>query len=194
MIENWFSTPIYYEFIKDPAFSKIQQDLEHAFNQLIADDKFGQRKGYSHLISSVNFDSNFIEEYKVASFNDELTKHIKLYLDQVGYKRSPEYYISESWMTLTKKGMSAHKHTHGYVDISGCYYFKTSTEDGSIYFENPVKQMASSYCFSQMPEQTYYKPQVGKLLLFPGWLEHGVEPNTTDTDRISISFNIVFKR
>ena len=29
------------------------------------------------------------------------------------------------------------------------------------------------------------------LLLFPSWLEHEVEANQTNEDRISISFNIV---
>jgi ectoine hydroxylase-related dioxygenase (phytanoyl-CoA dioxygenase family) len=31
------------------------------------------------------------------------------------------------------------------------------------------------------------------LLLFPGWLEHGVATNETTSDRVSISFNINFK-
>jgi uncharacterized protein (TIGR02466 family) len=33
-------------------------------------------------------------------------------------------------------------------------------------------------------------PEVGKLIIFPSWLDHGVNPNLSDTDRISMSFNI----
>jgi uncharacterized protein (TIGR02466 family) len=57
--------------------------------------------------------------------------------------------------------------------------------------------------------RTFYKPLVseftaytadavahgaeaGLLLIFPSWLPHGVEPNMSDEDRISISFNYVF--
>jgi ectoine hydroxylase-related dioxygenase (phytanoyl-CoA dioxygenase family) len=32
---------------------------------------------------------------------------------------------------------------------------------------------------------------VGKLLLFPGWLQHSVKKNKTDDLRISISFNLL---
>ena len=33
-------------------------------------------------------------------------------------------------------------------------------------------------------------PQEGDVLFFPGWLKHWVSPNTTELDRISISFNM----
>jgi len=29
----------------------------------------------------------------------------------------------------------------------------------------------------------------GGLLIFPSWLYHGVDPNLTDTPRVSLSFN-----
>ena len=39
-----------------------------------------------------------------------------------------------------------------------------------------------------------FKPEVGKLLVFPSWLKHGVEPNEkATTDRISIAFNVFAK-
>jgi uncharacterized protein (TIGR02466 family) len=57
--------------------------------------------------------------------------------------------------------------------------------------------------------RTFYKPLVsnytaytadaiahtadpGLLLIFPSWLKHGVEPNLSDQERISVSFNYVF--
>ncbi len=42
------------------------------------------------------------------------------------------------------------------------------------------------------PENTFnasVAPEAGKLLMFPSWLEHGVPQNTTDEERISMSFN-----
>ena len=38
-----------------------------------------------------------------------------------------------------------------------------------------------------------YTPKEGKILLFPGWLEHGVKTNLTDNVRMSLSFNVYFK-
>ena len=34
----------------------------------------------------------------------------------------------------------------------------------------------------------------GTLLLFPGWLKHGIRPNKTDVPRVSLSFDIIFDR
>jgi len=35
------------------------------------------------------------------------------------------------------------------------------------------------------------RPEEGRLYIFPGWMEHGVEENQSDSDRISISFNVL---
>jgi len=35
------------------------------------------------------------------------------------------------------------------------------------------------------------KPEEGRIYVFPGWLEHGVEENQSDADRVSISFNVL---
>jgi len=33
-------------------------------------------------------------------------------------------------------------------------------------------------------------PEEGRMYVFPSWLEHGVEVNRSDQDRVSISFNV----
>ena len=34
----------------------------------------------------------------------------------------------------------------------------------------------------------------GTILLFPGWLKHGIMTNETEHDRVSFSFDIIFDR
>jgi uncharacterized protein (TIGR02466 family) len=57
---------------------------------------------------------------------------------------------------------------------------------------HPVPWMQQEmFPYGNIAEKHYdVKPAVGKLLLFPGWLEHSVEKNKTDDIRISISFNL----
>ena len=38
-----------------------------------------------------------------------------------------------------------------------------------------------------------YPPVPGRMLLFPSWLYHSVEPNLSDRERVSLSFNIGFR-
>ena len=51
-----------------------------------------------------------------------------------------------------------------------------------------------------MSEENVYNARIahlpireGLLVLFPAWLSHSVETNPEDLDRISISFNVMFR-
>ena len=48
--------------------------------------------------------------------------------------------------------------------------------------------------FSKLADNFHVTPEVGKLLLFPGWLQHGVSTNTTSSNRKSLAFNIYFNK
>ena len=50
----------------------------------------------------------------------------------------------------------------------------------------PIQQMTDFTA-----EEIQMRPEEGRLYVFPGWLEHGVEENRSDRDRVSISFNVL---
>ena len=54
--------------------------------------------------------------------------------------------------------------------------------------------MFTTFMLEHLNNNFVIKPKVGKLLLFPSWLEHGVHINHTDHERMSVSFNINFRR
>ena len=54
--------------------------------------------------------------------------------------------------------------------------------------------MSSSYAFNQILDKKTIEPTAGMLILFPGWLEHGVETQLSDHKRVSVSFNLGFIR
>ena len=72
------------------------------------------------------------------------------------------------------------------------FYHKTNNEDGDIWFENPVIQTEQSLSYTQ--EVVKYSPQKGKLIMFPGYMKHGVLRNQTQDTRVSLSFNIYFPK
>ncbi len=43
-------------------------------------------------------------------------------------------------------------------------------------------------------DRVSYTPVAGRLILFPSWLEHDVEANMSDHERISISFNMNLRK
>jgi len=197
-VELWFGTPLYTNFSTLEKQKIIQEEIQLVYNDLIKNDQFKNNPEWnSHLLSDIDFKENIIQKYNLQIFSQCLNEHLKSYLEEIYSPLSKnilDYKITASWLTLTKKGMYARAHTHGEADISGVYYFKTNGEDGRIFFNNPNQLILNSVCFKHMDQTVYFKPSVGKFILFPGWLQHAVQTNTTDNDRVSLSFNIQFNR
>lgn len=198
-IDYKFAVPIYSTHVEPNAFSKIQQEFDVVYTDLRSNNKFQHNeKSNSHMLSDITFTKNLLNDYQTDEFKKELDKHLRNYMEgidsDIGIARPFEYNIESSWMTLNTKNSYAVVHSHGDTDIAGVYYFKTNGNDGDFFFETPNKLTKSSYCFRHWQCNSEHKPEVGKIMLFPGWLEHGVGTNHTDNDRVSISFNINFVR
>ena len=192
-IVGLFSTPVYHGIVDK--FDEVQNEL----NDCIKDLEFGMRDGWSstHYLSDPHFEKNLIIDSNLITFKSEIEKHLKEYCTKSGVPAgsngswNSNYSIISSWFALFKKGNYAHIHNHGDCDIAGVYYFKKSSDDGSFFFTSPVPSLDSS-CFRT--GRVVLNPNEGEIIMFPGWLNHGVETNDTDEDRCSISFNILFDR
>jgi uncharacterized protein (TIGR02466 family) len=199
--EAIFPTPIYWAYVDESKLQDIQAGFLNAYADLKSKGKFRKKEGWAkhtHSLSDPSFKGNFIEQYNLTNFKKELHHHLKQFLTELGHDFPHDlenhYYIESSWMTETGKDEFAHTHSHGPADISGSYYVNTSGQDGQLVFISPNKLMESSFLFQQNNKSIFVKPAVGKIVLFPGWLEHGVSDNFTDNNRISVSFNIFMKR
>jgi uncharacterized protein (TIGR02466 family) len=98
------------------------------------------------------------------------------------------------WVNVYRPNDYMNMHDHKSVDISGVYYFQTNTEDGDIVFNNPCDLMSYTKLLGDIDKNVFkVKPEEGKMLLFPGWLKHSVNRNKTESNRISVTFNIVLE-
>mgnify|MGYP001159924072 FL=1 len=192
--EDLYATPIFFTILENKEINKQIDDI-------IDDVDFNTKEGWSptHYLSTdfkPDSDCNVIEKYNLTALQEQIDKYLIEYLKILSYgpvddwSLGGENYQLESWFSLFKKGNYAHIHSHGSADLSGVYYYKTNSKDGDIFFEPPFPQMKQSKVFYQHSSSWDHIPDPGKLMLFPGWLPHGVKTNTTDNDRISLSFNI----
>jgi uncharacterized protein (TIGR02466 family) len=106
--------------------------------------------------------------------------------------------IDNIWININSKGGFNRPHLHNDDLFSGVFYLKTPEKCGNIVFSHPAQQHQYHYradnpIVEQWTETNsgimFQHAQVGKLILFPSWLVHYVEPNLSDDDRISIAFN-----
>ena len=198
MIENLFATPIYYDFLRG------HDDIKDRIDNFINEVEFTMNiKGWgnTHYISTKfknGAGTNIIKELKLHILEKEIDDHIQQYCDEMNMDRTfletfekPDYKML-SWFSKFEKGNYAHIHDHGDADISGVYYYKTNNVDGDLFFISPNPHLDTSHSYQRYGEPWVHKPQEGKILLFPGWLKHGVRTNSTDSTRISLSFNIYF--
>ena len=195
----YFSVPIYkYQtpFLERKDFT---DEMGNMYNSL----EFNHMPNWeadTHELNLQPFNGNVIEG--MPKFGKYLKRHINHYLDEFGCHKehkmgsssSRDYVITQAWFTRTSQGQYAHQHGHGENDISGVYYFKTNGGDGNLWFQTPFHHLASNFVFGQLMAELEVQPKVGKLLLWPGMLQHGVTSNKTDNTRVSLSFNIQFRR
>lgn len=105
--------------------------------------------------------------------------------------------ITGCWANINFPGVAHRGHTHPNNYLSGIYYVQTPDGADTINFHDPRAQTAIirppvTALNSVNTDQVVVRVRSGTLLLFPAWLEHSVDANLSDGERISISFNMMF--
>ena len=108
------------------------------------------------------------------------------------------------WASVNRYKDYHKMHVHPHCNYSGVYYVNTPENCGTTNFIDPRKERrmlvntdlwdSSDDLTGSTADCLIITPKEGKLILFPCFLDHLSEPNLTHEPRISISFNIVFKR
>ena len=105
--------------------------------------------------------------------------------------------ITACWATVNApgRGHAAHAHPNSY--FSGVYYVQTQAGADTINFHDPRSQVGVirppvTELIAANADQALVRVSDGTLLLFPSWLQHSVDTNSSDRNRISISFNLMF--
>ena len=194
----YFPVPIYNYQTPFLERKDFQDEMENMYNSL----EFEHVPNWEHDTHELNkspFSGDVVEG--MPRFGKYLNRHLHHYLDEFGapnFKEGStsnrEYLVTQAWFTRTSKDQYAHMHAHGSNDISGVYYFQTNNRDGNLWFQSPHMSQASNFVFGQLLAELEVQPKVGKLLLWPASLQHGVTRNQTDHERVSLSFNIQFRR
>ena len=185
--EQWFPLPLYEYQCSIPERKELNDDLTLT--------EFVHRPGWSsdtHHLTPDPFASNVIE--KSEKFQLFLQYHVTQYLNDIGIKSHDPYDINNSWFTSTTNGQYAHLHSHGGSDISGVYYVSTNQRDGNIYFHSPHYVSENNYMIAHLDMARQFIPKKGLIVLWPSFLMHGTRINETNHNRVSLSFNLTFKR
>ncbi|NQV70796.1 MAG: hypothetical protein HQ498_12290 [Pseudohongiella sp.] len=131
---------------------------------------------------------------------EEMNRRILQVCERIGESQNFKpnlIYQHQAWVNISPPGASNKIHFHANCHFSGVYYMSLKApECGSIFFRDPrVASRMLTYPADKQTnftaEEVYMPPEEGRMYVFPGWLEHGVEVNRSDRDRVSIAFNVL---
>lgn len=107
--------------------------------------------------------------------------------------------ITACWASILAPGAEHRIHSHPNNYLSGVYYLRTQPGADTISFHDPRSQAGIirppvTELTAENTDQVVVRVRDGTLLLFPSYLQHSVDSNSSGEERISISFNIMFSQ
>jgi len=139
-------------------------------------------------------DMHIKPEYKVLV--DELYQMQHEIFQEEWLDRRPK--LGNMWANINYSGGYNRPHVHPNCLFSGVYYVKTQPQCGELVVNDPrpgIQTMMPTRKPGQPPKhlwrEAHIEPIQGRLIMFPAWLWHCVEPNQSNDMRISVSFNFV---
>ena len=192
-----FSTAVFNT--KLPKYGILNQKLSKYIYSLKDKDTKGQK------FSNVGgWHSSFFNQQDkiVIDFKSAINPIIEKVTKELRWELEKHYIQWENiWSIVNPKYSYNNLHHHGTSHLSCAYYVKLPKENGGdFFFKDPrtsadiVKPaVTSTLPFIDTHSRGGYlhmNTEEGSLLMFPGWLEHGVTQNLSNEDRIVISFNL----
>ena len=188
---NIFPIPIHCFDVND--FSEIQNQLTDYCYNLREKDPVGNimsnRGGWqSH-------------PFKIENHNDILHNFLIESLTNFPNIKSDVKFSITAWININGNGDFNLTHCHPTSNLSSVLWIKCPDNCGNIEFVSPYQYSAFEEVDSYIDDfkkknflyhTVYLKSQEGKMIVFPSHLHHLVNPNKSQEDRISVSFNINF--
>jgi len=131
-----------------------------------------------------------------------LVDQLILAMRQVWYDQhlDREAQLGNMWANINPPGGSNQPHVHPNSLFSGVYYVKSNPQAGRLKIYDPragVQIVMPVRKKGQPPKHLWrdanLDPLPGRIIIFPAWLWHCVEPNESNDIRISVSFNFIQK-
>ena len=189
MIKEEFFPTIVYGFDL-PMATHLNQQLERDIIEWSRQDKGLRKTNVKGWHSQTDMQTK--PEYK--PLVDQLFLAMGHVWDNEHLDRKPK--LGNMWANINPPGGSNQPHIHPNCFYSGVYYIKSNLKSGRLKLYDPrpgVQLYLPRRTKTEIPKSLWreasLEPVPGRILIFPAWVWHGVEPNESNDIRISVSFN-----
>lgn len=199
--EAFFPTFVYYKDL--PGAADLNARLTAAIRQLQAQDPEGMHRSNVKQAGAWHSQDDLKKLPEFEGLVNAVLASTQQMFDDLEFDADMEPLLDNMWANVSPRHAFNRMHTHPGVIWSGVYYVQSPPDSGRIFFSDPRVQAGVlrpylSEAGKRRPEnwsEVFYEPIEGRMLLFPAWLLHEVEPNLSEVPgdeghRISISFNL----
>ena len=186
-----FPTPVW--TIQLENFRNMNEEMYTFIKESQVKDKKGIKKSNNKGWHSKNFD---MQEIQIQNFIKNISPSIEKVMTDMNWEKNKQSVkISNMWAIINIGGSTNSRHQHGNSTISGAYYVRAPKNCGDIVFYDPrpapvfyyPTALSSNLLNAQVNSIT---PKEGALILFPSYVDHSVNENLSNSERIVISFNV----
>ena len=187
----FFSTPVW--TIQLSNYKSINEEMYTYIKNQKINDKIGINKSNVKGWHSRDFNLNDKETQNFISY---ISPSIEQVMIDMNWDREMQLVkINNMWAIINIGGSANLRHQHGNSTISGAYYVRAPKNCGDIVFYDPRPAPVFSHPNASSPNSLNAQvngitPKEGALVLFPSYLDHSVNENLSNDERIVISFNI----
>jgi len=166
-------------------------DQEDEVIERVLDNSGLGEHGFLQGSAKTSTTRNFLEEYP--TLQKQIQAAIDVYSKRVGLLPLK---TTGSWYGVYENGGKIDRHHHANSQVSGAYYPYVESRYTSIVLDNPTTVLRPTDIWDNITK--YSEPakeivvQSGDLVLFPSWIYHYTDPNTSGK-RCVISFDTQFK-
>lgn len=183
----------------DP-FPRLIWKLNYDFNfpsikdellKIASETKLTSKLEQGQSFSSVSNQTYPPHEWPIfQDFGRWIGPHIKEINAYFGYL-DHDYTISNSWYNVHYETGITTEHCHNRADLVLACYLNVPTNSGNIEFRDPLEYHK---CDTPIhPEEHLWKEvqiKTNDVLIFPGWLKHRTQENSTNEPRVVMSMNV----
>ena len=205
--EVYFPTYIYYRDLPDTEANALNAGIEHHVRVWRDEDPDGIVRSNVRQVGVWHSRLDMAVRAEYQSLVDLVLLASGEMFEDLGYPADCKPRIVNMWAVVSPRYGFNRSHIHPNALWSGVYYVQAPEGAGRIVFTEPRAQVRMVTCeygrpVQERPEswdQVHFDPIEGRIILFPSWLVHEVEPNRSNIegrsgDRISVSFNIGQRR
>ena len=200
----FFPTPIYYTDLADA--DALNARLEAGIRAWREADPAGDFRTNEPHLGGWHSATDMHTRHEFDDLTREIFELMHGVFTDLGYDPAYEPACDSMWANINPRHAANRHHTHPMALWSGVYYVRCPENCGLLYFTDPraQAQVMTPYYDARHRSpitwnEVHFQPLEGRLVVFPAWLGHAVQPNLSEaegeaSERISVSFNFHQRR